>query len=312
MQDKVNYSLVGAFVIVLGGAFIAAVLWLAAGAQSKTRFNTYQSIIKESVSGLNVDAPVKLLGVTVGKVSQITIDPADSSQVLLRMSIEQGTPIKQDTEAVLKSQGLTGIAFVELTGGSAQSLALVPTADLLIPVIRSKASLSTRLEAVLSTVLTNVDAVTANINDMFDTENKAAIRQVLRDAAVISQMLAAQKSALTTTMSNAAVTSAQAAKASAQFEPTMRLANATIANWNVAAKTVASTSQSANKTIESASLAVDQVSVDTLPALNILMADLNQLVKSLQRLSEQTARNPSSIILGSPPQSIGPGEKANP
>lgn len=312
MQDKVNYSLVGAFVIVLGSALIAAILWLAAGAQSKTRFNTYQSISKESVSGLNVDAPVKLLGVTVGKVSQITIDPADSSQVLLRMSVEQGTPIKQDTEAVLKSQGLTGIAYVELTGGSAQSPALIPTSDLLIPVIRSKASLSTRLEAVLSTVLANVDAVSANVNEMFDTENKAAVRQILADSAIISQMLVAQKSALTTTMSNAAVASAQVAKASAQVDPTIKRVNATIDDWKTAAKTVTSTSQSANKTIESATLAVDQISVDTLPSLNVLMADLNQLVRSLQRLSEQTARNPSSIILGSPPQPVGPGEKVNP
>ena len=312
MQDKVNYSLVGAFVIVLGSALIAAVLWLAAGAQSKTRFNTYQSIIKESVSGLNVDAPVKLLGVTVGKVSQITIDPDDPSQVRLRLLIEQGTPIKRDTEAVLKSQGLTGIAYVELTGGSAQAQTLLPTADLMIPTIASKASLSTRLEAVLSTVLANVDAVSANVNDMFDTENKAAVRQILSDSALISQMLVAQKSALATTMSNAALASVQAAKASAQFDPTITQANVAIANWNIAAKTVALSGQSANKTIESAALAVEQVSVDTLPSLNVLMADLNQLVKSMQRLSEQTVRNPSSIILGSPPQTIGPGERVNP
>ena len=31
MDDKVNYSLVGAFVLVLGAALVAGVLWLAAG-----------------------------------------------------------------------------------------------------------------------------------------------------------------------------------------------------------------------------------------------------------------------------------------
>ncbi len=31
MEDKVNYTLVGAFVLVLGAALVAAVLWLAVG-----------------------------------------------------------------------------------------------------------------------------------------------------------------------------------------------------------------------------------------------------------------------------------------
>ena len=129
MQDKVNYALVGAFVIVLGAALVAGVLWLASGASGQKRYDTYQSIIQESVAGLNIDAPVKYLGVDVGKVSEIAIDPLNSRQVRLRFLIERGTPIKQDSEAVLKTQGLTGIAYVELSGGSAGSPPLVAAAD---------------------------------------------------------------------------------------------------------------------------------------------------------------------------------------
>jgi len=121
MDDKVNYTVVGAFVVLLGAALVAGVLWLAAGAHGGKRYGTYQTIMRESVSGLNVDAPVKYLGVDVGKVKEIAIDTADSSRVRLRFLIEQGTPIKMDTEAVLKTQGLTGIAYVELSGGTADS-----------------------------------------------------------------------------------------------------------------------------------------------------------------------------------------------
>lgn len=132
--------------------------------------------MKESVSGLNVDAPVKLFGVSVGKVSQIAIDSSNSSQVRLGLMIERGTPVRKDTTAVLKNHRLTGIAYVELTGGSTWSAALLPTSDNPIPTITSTPSLSTRLESVLTSVLDNVDKLSENLNNVFDTSNRASIK----------------------------------------------------------------------------------------------------------------------------------------
>ncbi len=129
MEDKVNYTVVGAFVLALGAALITGVLWLSAGFSARKHLLPYQSIVSESVAGLNLDAPVKYLGVDVGKVSAIRIDPGNPRQVVLRFLIEQGTPIKKDTEAVLKTQGLTGIAYVELNGGSVGSPPLVAQSE---------------------------------------------------------------------------------------------------------------------------------------------------------------------------------------
>ena len=112
MDDKVNYTLVGAFVLALGAALVAGVLWLAAGTGKREAMDPYAAIITESVAGLNLNAPVKYLGVDVGKVSLIRLDPQNSRQVLLQFRIEPGTPIKSDSEVVLKTQGLTGIAYV--------------------------------------------------------------------------------------------------------------------------------------------------------------------------------------------------------
>ena len=95
MDDKAHYTLVGAFVLGLGAALVAGVLWLAAGWGGQAPMDSYQAVIRESVSGLNVDAPVKYLGVDVGKVSAIGIDPANPQQVRLRFLIARGTPIRQ-------------------------------------------------------------------------------------------------------------------------------------------------------------------------------------------------------------------------
>ena len=120
-----NYAVVGAFVLVLGSALIAGVLWLASGGAFQTKYDLYLAIMEESVSGLNLNAPVKYNGVEVGKVRAIQLDPANADHVWLTFAIERGTPIRQDTVAVLKTQGLTGIAYVELSGGTRESPPLV-------------------------------------------------------------------------------------------------------------------------------------------------------------------------------------------
>jgi ABC-type transporter Mla subunit MlaD len=118
MDDKVNYTLVGAFVLGLGLVLVAGVLWLASGWGGQQTMDPYQAVIQESVAGLSLDAPVKYLGVDVGKVDAIAINPDNSQQVRLHFLVNHGTPIKTDSVAVLKTQGLTGIAYVELSGGS--------------------------------------------------------------------------------------------------------------------------------------------------------------------------------------------------
>ena len=101
-----NYAIVGAFVVALGAVLITGVLWLASGGALQKKYDLYLAIEEESVSGLNLNAPVKYNGVEVGKVRVIKLDPANPEHVWLILAIERGTPIKVDTVAVLKTQGL--------------------------------------------------------------------------------------------------------------------------------------------------------------------------------------------------------------
>src|SRR4029079_3824736 len=107
-----------AFVLVLGAALIAGVLWLASGGAWQQKYDLYLAVSDESVAGLSLSAPVKYNGVDVGKVREIRLAQDNPERVILLFAIERGTPIKEDTEAVLKIQGLTGIAYVELSGGA--------------------------------------------------------------------------------------------------------------------------------------------------------------------------------------------------
>lgn len=319
MEDKVNYSLVGAFVLLLGAALVAGVLWLAAGLGGQQEMEPYQAFIKESVAGLDLDAPVKYLGVDVGKVSQIVIDPQNPQQVRLRFMIKRGTPIRRDSVAVLKTQGLTGIAYVELSGGSAEAQPLLATTDGEPPTIPFKPSLAARLENVLTNVLANLDRVSNNLNAVFDADNRAALKSTLTDTAALVQALAAQRGVISAALADTARTAKSAAQAGEQLAPTLdRIAASALAVEHMAeAASVAGTragqaAQAATKAADAAASSVQQLGSETLPDLARLMSALNELSTSLHRLSEQTAGSPNSLLLGNPVPRPGPGEKAAP
>ena len=319
MEDKVNYTLVGGFVLVLGAALVAGVLWLAAGLSGQKATDTYQAFIKESVAGLDINAPVKYLGVDVGKVQAIVIDPQNPQQVRLSFLIARGTPIRQDSVAVLKTQGLTGIAYVELSGGSAQAPPLSVGANGEPPTIPFKPSLTARLENVLTNVLSNVDRMSNNLNAVFDADNRAALKTTLADTAALVHNLAAQQGQLNAALADAARTARATARAGEQLAPTLeRIAASAGAVERMADSAAtaitgaAQTAQAATHTAEAATRGVQQLGSETLPELTRLMSELNELAGSLRRLSEQTAGHPNSLLLGSPQPPLGPGEKSAP
>lgn len=316
MEDKVNLGFVGAFVLLLGAALIGGVLWLAAGLRTGQALEPYQAFIEESVAGLNLQAPVKYLGVDVGKVEAIGIDPGNPRRVRLLFLVQRGTPIRQDSVAVLKAQGLTGIAYVEIDAGSAGSALLVAGADGQPPTIPFKLSLSARLESVLTGIVTQVDQVAANLNAMFDAGNRESLKALLADTAALAQALAAEKAALRAGIRDAALTAQRAARAAEQVAPLLaRIDGSAVALDRMAqdlGQAGTGAALAASKAADEAASGVRQLRRETLPDVARLVAELQALAASLQRLSEQTTRHPSSLLLGRPAPPPGPGEPGAP
>jgi len=304
----VNYVLVGAFVLILGAVLIAGVLWLASGGALQRKYDPYLAIMDESVAGLNLNAPVKYSGVDVGKVRRIRLDPLNQERVYLHFDIEQGTPIKEDTVAVLKTQGLTGIAYVELSGGTKDSAPLLATAAYEYPVIRTKPSLSARLENVLTTVLAKLDSTTGSVNAILSDENRAAFTSALADIATLAHTLAERKDTLDAGIADAARTFKNASRAAAQIGPMIERIERSADAVEKMGNEVAATSTSAGKTVDSVGADLTRFSAETLPELERLLGELRVLSISLRRLSQQTERDPRGLLFGRQPALPGPGE----
>ena len=299
-----NYALVGSFVLLLGAALIAGALWLASGGAFQKKYDLYLAIEEESVAGLNLNAPVKFNGVDVGKVREIHIDSANPERVILLFAIERGTPIKDDTVAVLKTQGLTGIAYVELSGGAHNAAPLVAKPGSEYPEIQTKPSLSARLENVLTSVLAKLDSTSKNINAILSDENQASFKNALADIATVAHTLAARKEALDTGITNATRTFDNAARASAKLAPAIERVGKAADAVEKMGNEVTITAKTFNGVGNDAKRLTSQ----TMPELERLLGELSILTTSLRHLTEQTERNPSSLLFGRHPVQAGPGE----
>lgn len=117
MNNKVNYTLIG-FIVLLGFVALGVFSYWMLKPTQEDEVQHYVIYFDESVFGLNLDAPVKFRGISVGKVSNLRINPRNSEQVEVQVVIKKDTPIKDNIVAVLTAQGITGLTYVNLTLGN--------------------------------------------------------------------------------------------------------------------------------------------------------------------------------------------------
>lgn len=305
MESKINYTVVGLFVLLLSAALIAGILWLGTGKQYRTSYDTYLAYFRESVSGLNRNAPVKYRGVAVGVVRQIAIDPANPEQVRLELGIERGTPIKEDTIAVLKVQGLTGIAYVELSGGGRDAPALKPKPGDKYPVIRTGPSLLARLDTAVTDLLSNLNRTTERVNALLDEENRLAFKTTLADIAAVAHTLAKNRGALDAGMADAAKAMENSARATAELPQLIERIGRSADALEKMATEAARASASARITVENVG---QRLSAESLPEAERLLNELRELTASARRVSEQLEQNPAALLRGRQASPPGPGE----
>ena len=146
METDRHYFFEGLFIIVFCVAAAIFAVWL--GSPGRHDDVTYRIHFPDSVSGLTVGDPVKYLGVDVGTVKSIIIDPDNSRRVQVDARLRKETPVMTDTKASLTMKGITGVVFIELNGGSsaAQTLLAATPQDKLPEIPSEKTGLNAMLD----------------------------------------------------------------------------------------------------------------------------------------------------------------------
>jgi phospholipid/cholesterol/gamma-HCH transport system substrate-binding protein len=74
-----------------------------------------------SVSGLKSGAIVEIAGVQVGKVTDISFDP-DDYEAKVVMSINQGVVLQDDSIASVRTAGIIGDRYIDISPGGSEEL----------------------------------------------------------------------------------------------------------------------------------------------------------------------------------------------
>ncbi|MBT7667583.1 MAG: MCE family protein [Rhodospirillaceae bacterium] len=181
--------MIGSFVLVVVLGLFGFVLWLAK-IEIDQEFAYFGITFEEAVSGLSIGGDVRYNGIPVGTVTLIEIAPNDPSRVQVTLEVKRDTPVRSDTVAKLELQGITGVAFIQLSGGTAAAGPPKPGPDGGMPMLGSERSaiqaLFSGAPEMINHAIVLIDAVTKLVND----DNRAAFGNILANVDDLSSRLA--------------------------------------------------------------------------------------------------------------------------
>jgi len=178
MERDANYTAVGAFVILLAAMAGLFVYWYSDSREHRD-YERYEIYFQGSVSGLAVGSQVRYLGVDVGRVVRIRVDPRAADRVQVLADIDAAAPVSERTLAQLSLQGVTGLLFVDLQQ-------IKPGADVMprvlsekFPVINSVRSDFDVFLATMPDVAGRARELLARLQVLLSEENTAAVSSTL-------------------------------------------------------------------------------------------------------------------------------------
>ncbi|MAA97502.1 MAG: ABC transporter substrate-binding protein [Stappia sp.] len=216
METRANYVVIGAFVfitLIVGFVFI---YWLGSRADGP-RALPVKVVFTSAVTGLSVGGAVNFNGIKVGDVGELGFDPTDPSVVIATIRVNPTTPLREDVKATLGFQTLSGIAYVDLKGGSSNAPLLLDPDDDEPPVIYAEKSAFEDIVEGARDILTRADKTLASVEQVV-SDNREEINQIVHNARVFSDALAKNADGVDTFMSSVAATGDALTKLSGKLE----------------------------------------------------------------------------------------------
>lgn len=307
MTGKTNYVLVGLFVLALTLTLIAGVLWLGSGGPGRV-YDEYLVYMQESVSGLSRDNAVKYHGVDVGRVREIGLDSQRAEEVRLLLEIDRGTPIREDTVATLETQGLTGLAYINLSGGRAASPALKARPGEQYPVIESRPSTWGRLDRAVEELATNLIGVSKRFELLLSDENQRHISRSLAHLDDLSSALAERSGDMASALDDLTTTLRHTRDASTGLSDLVTKLQSAARALERMADEIRDTGASVRRVVRARDRDLQRFTGEALPEAAVMINEARRAAQNLRRFSEQLERDPSVLLRGGPPRAPGPGE----
>jgi phospholipid/cholesterol/gamma-HCH transport system substrate-binding protein len=170
METRASYVLIGAFTLLALFVAMLFALWIGKSALDQ-EWDYYDIVFSEAVTGLTVGGAVQYNGIQVGEVRRLGLDPKDPRRAIAYVRVAGGTPIKRDTRAKLTFTGLTGVAIIQLSGGTPASPPLVAKEGETRPTIIADESAIQKLLSSSEDIITSVNDIMLRVSKLLDQKN---------------------------------------------------------------------------------------------------------------------------------------------
>lgn len=307
MEREANYITVGAFVLLVIALAAWFVVWYT-DTQDRRDYERYEIYFQGSVSGLSRGSPVRYLGVDVGRVADMRIDPRAADRVQVIADIDEEAPINEQTVASLSLQGVTGLLYIDLERdrGDKPVMPRVPSErypvigtvqsnfDLLISslpdVMGAAADLATRLSKVFND--TNIEAVSATL---------ANVKQASDDLPVILDQVRTLTADLKTTASEIETAASAVRDVTEGAGPDFKAA---VARVHVVMDNLATTSARLDKFVAANETNISRFSDQGLAEFQQLIRESRQAADEFRNLARTLRQEPSSLIYEPPASGV--------
>ena len=309
METKANYVLIGAFTLGIAVFLLLFGLW-AAKYSSERDWQLYHVVFTEPVTGLTEGSSVQYNGIAIGTVERLDLDREDPRRVIARLKIKGSTPVKVDTKAKLSITGLTGVPFIQLTGGSPNAAWLARASRDEMPIIATEAS-------ALQNIADTANRLVARMDQVLSEENVQRIANTLENIEAMTGAVAAQREDLRQLIVNAR-------ESSELLQRTLGTTNravedidrelvdklpALIGKLDSTLTQLDSAAGGADAILNENRAAIRSFANDGLSQLGPTLSELRGLVRDLRRISERLQGNPAGYLLGrDAPKEFDPDE----
>jgi len=305
METRANYVMVGSFVLVILAGIFVSILWLA-HTQFNQQFVNYDIYFTGSVTGLSVGAPVNLNGVQVGRVTKIGLDPVNPDQVRVTIEADAQAPIKSDSVASMELTGITGIYYIEISGGTREAPPITKEEGQPNPVIASKPSQFASLFASAPEVMNRVIQVADRLSQLLDDKNRAAIAQTLANVELVSETAARDADKVDAIVDDMKATTGDFRKttlpalnnALVEVQKTLTSANGIINDLTPTAKQLNTATGHLDAMLQENRPGLKDFTQGGLNDLHALISDARVLVAGLTRVVAEIERDPTRFLFG--------------
>ena len=299
MEREARYAVVGLFALVAIALAIGFVWWYS-GAGDRREFARYEIHFFGSVSGLSQGSPVRYLGVDVGRVEKLGVDPNNPRRVKIVAEIDETAPISGATEARLGLLGLTGLLYIDLREDPRRTASTPLAQGDRYPVIRSrKGDIEAFLER-LPDAITRAAKVMERVEKLLSQENTEAVRQSLasiREATGELPALARNASTLATELRQTAQeVTALSQKVGTVVDESRPDLTAALGSVRAAAERLAATAASLDRIVSGNEGHLSRLAGSGGGDLQQLLIEVRQTSVEVRALARQLRENPSALI----------------